>query len=359
MNKIKRSMLLNLTVLFSVIFLFTIIPIFTNTVAGKDMPTEERTIESRVVADIDLSTMGKIVIRPKQNTITNFTLDGMTVKSITIISVDEVAGNVTLTIESKYIILNVNESKEVDVDSDGTNDLNMTLNKIIDGMADITIKKTVAVPIEKPKEITPTEKGESLGQYFVMIGIILALIISFTVGYWRGQIKEKEKTERIREHYKQMIEEVKREIKQSNFKTKELKENKNSDWETIEEYREKIRILEKKNEDLEEKNKGALKNKKEIQEEINKDWERTIEIMKNDNKKEILKYFMNALDSTQRTYENYKNKNKKEAEDIETIYKTMSNALEHLGIEIIPSKGKDKLSGYKINGKVVRDPKND
>lgn len=200
------------------------------------------------------------------------------------------------------------------------------------------------------KETMPLESPDQPKEWtlkpFIVTGIILVLIL-LLVSYLIGKNMEKKKTKQIRDHYKQMMEEYKGKIIKQKSEIKEFERK----------YQNKIRILEEKNKNLEEKNKETLKNKKEIQEEINKEWERTIEIMKNDHKKDVLKYFMNALDSTQKIYGDYKGEGKKEAEDIEIIYKTMSNALEHLGIKTILPKGKDKLSGYKIDGKVVRNTK--
>tara|TARA_Y100000310_G_scaffold343159_1_gene449533 strand:+ start:48279 stop:50759 length:2481 start_codon:yes stop_codon:yes gene_type:complete len=70
-----------------------------------------------------------------------FTFDGATTHTL---KVDDVEGNlVTITISSdpQTLTLNVGESKEVDLNEDGINDVEVTLNSVDNGVADIAIKK--------------------------------------------------------------------------------------------------------------------------------------------------------------------------------------------------------------------------
>jgi len=145
-------------------------------------------------ADVDLSTQEETTIKEKQGTISTFTLDGTTIHTIKIKTVDEVAGTVTIEISSDpiTITLKIGETKEVDVDGDGTNDISLTLNKITSGVADITTKKLTPLPTEKPtEEVAPTEKPaeeitptpEAASKTWLWI-LIIVIIVVIGVGYW-------------------------------------------------------------------------------------------------------------------------------------------------------------------------------
>lgn len=146
-------------------------------------------------ADIDLSTAEEITITEKQGVISTFTLDGTTVHTIKIKTVDEIAGTVTIVIESDQITitLKTGEMKEVDVDADGANDISVTLNKIIDGAADITTKRLTPLPAEEvpTEEVPPTEQPaeeipttpEAASKTWLWI-LIIVIIVVIGVGYW-------------------------------------------------------------------------------------------------------------------------------------------------------------------------------
>ncbi|MDP2907093.1 MAG: hypothetical protein Q8O03_04080 [Nanoarchaeota archaeon] len=145
-------------------------------------------------ADINLATEEEITITEKQGVISTFTLDGVTIHTLKIKKVDEVAGTVTIIIESDpiEITLKIGETKEVDVDADGTNDISITLNKITKGIADITTKRLTPLPekevpteevppTEKPaEEITPTSEAASKAWLWILIIVIIVVI---GVGY--------------------------------------------------------------------------------------------------------------------------------------------------------------------------------
>ncbi|MDP2907617.1 MAG: FG-GAP-like repeat-containing protein [Nanoarchaeota archaeon] len=145
-----------------------------------------------VSADIDLSTEEELTITEKQGVISTFTLDGVTVHTLKITFVDEAAGIVTIVIESTPIevTLKVGETKEVDVDADGVNDISVTLNKIVNGAADITTKRLAPLPVEKPVEEVPAEEApeeeavvpEAPSRTWLWILIIVILVV-IGVGY--------------------------------------------------------------------------------------------------------------------------------------------------------------------------------
>lgn len=146
-------------------------------------------------AQIDLSTAEETTITEKQGTISTFTLDGTTIHTLKIKAIDEIAGTVTIIIESDpiTITLKIGETEEVDVDADGTNDISVTLNKIVDGVADITTKRLAPLPKEEvpTEEVPPTEKPaeeiptapEAASKTWQWM-LIIVVVIVIGVGYY-------------------------------------------------------------------------------------------------------------------------------------------------------------------------------
>jgi len=141
-------------------------------------------------ASIDLSAEEESNMVEMQGVITTFTLDGTTVHKITIKEVT--LTTVTIVIESDPIELTlaIGETKEVDVDGDGENDISVTLNDITDaGAADLTTKRLTPLPEETtptettPTETTPTETTPTMPEeepsnawLWVLIVVILAVV---------------------------------------------------------------------------------------------------------------------------------------------------------------------------------------
>ncbi|MBL7147275.1 MAG: hypothetical protein ISS82_00425 [Nanoarchaeota archaeon] len=140
-------------------------------------------------AKVDLSTQAEVTIKEKQGTITTFTLDGTTIHTITIKEVG--LTTVTLVIESDpiEITLSVGETKEIDVDADGENDISITLNSIGDeNMVDLTTKRLTPLPVAPTEGVTPTEgpaevPGEAPSKTWLWI-LIIVIIVVIGVGYW-------------------------------------------------------------------------------------------------------------------------------------------------------------------------------
>jgi len=109
--------------------------------------------------DIDFS--GDILegtLKDSEGRIRTFSFDGATTHKITFKEVG--TDSVTLKIESDpvEVTLNVGDTKEVDVNGDGVNDLSITLNSVTGGKADIAIKK-----IEEGAEIVAKEDKAKAG----------------------------------------------------------------------------------------------------------------------------------------------------------------------------------------------------
>ena len=126
-----------------------------------------------------------------------FSLDGKvshTLKFKTVTS-----GSATIVIQSDPIevTLNVGETKEVDVDGDGTNDLEVTLESVSSGAAKVTLKKIAettaetaaaepTTPTGEETTATPTEPETSEGKtslvwlwVVIVVIIVIAIVVAF------------------------------------------------------------------------------------------------------------------------------------------------------------------------------------
>jgi len=104
--------------------------------------------------------------------------------SVTISEITDTS--VTIIIQSDPITLelNIGDIKTVDVDGDGTSDLELTLNGITDGNADITINTLVQIPEVEPTASTsePTSEPKaksSTGWWIALIIVVIGLIAWF------------------------------------------------------------------------------------------------------------------------------------------------------------------------------------
>jgi hypothetical protein len=109
--------------------------------------------------DLDLSgTVVEATLSAKQGVIKTFSFDGATKHTITFKEVG--TDKVVLEIASDPVTveLSVGETKEVDVNGDGINDVSITLNSIENEKADITVKK-----LEEGAKIVKGEEEETRG----------------------------------------------------------------------------------------------------------------------------------------------------------------------------------------------------
>ena len=157
-----------------------------------------------VTADIDLTTAESASLSGYKGNVKTFTFGGAAHK-VTMTDVTDTS--VTLTIESNPIVvtLNVGDIKRVDLNNDGTDDMEVTLESISSGRANIAMKKLVegaekvveeekkaaaeaagelpeeAAGVEAPEEPVTEEAGLSTG---VVVTIIVVIVILVVVGYF-------------------------------------------------------------------------------------------------------------------------------------------------------------------------------
>lgn len=114
------------------------------------------------------------------NNIASAESHSVTVSEITDTSVTLIVQSDPVTVE-----LNIGDIKTVDVDKDGTSDLEITLNDIIDGNADLTINTLINVPEVEQEEpeveptITEPEAKSSIGWWIALIIIVIGLVVWF------------------------------------------------------------------------------------------------------------------------------------------------------------------------------------
>ena len=151
-----------------------------------------------VKVDADLSVVAETTISKQQGRIVTFSLDGQNSHKMTF---KEVTSNkVTLIIESTPIevTLTVGETKKIDVDGDGTDDLELTLEAIENGSAKVKTKKIAETTLETTtttiagEEATTTTtlawigggeaaKKSSLAWLWVLIIIIVIAVVVWVV----------------------------------------------------------------------------------------------------------------------------------------------------------------------------------
>jgi len=111
--------------------------------------------------DVDFSgTATKTTMKAAAGVVKTFTFDGSTEHKITFSEIGD--NSVTLIIQSDPIevTLDVGESKEVDINSDGENDLKVTLTSVIGGKANIVVEKIgTGADIVKEEEIKAAEEA--------------------------------------------------------------------------------------------------------------------------------------------------------------------------------------------------------
>ncbi len=148
-----------------------------------------------LVLDADLSTSDKTTFVGSQGSIKVFSLSGTDAHTITFVKVNE--NTLTFTIESykAEVTLSVGETKDVDMDGDGTPNAQVTLESITNGVATITVLKlkdleVVAEEESAPSEEIPTVSGDieekisekGFGRIMWIVTIIVIVLI--IVGYF-------------------------------------------------------------------------------------------------------------------------------------------------------------------------------
>ncbi len=142
--------------------------------------------------DINIAEEDTVSSGYQKGRIATLTFDGITEHTVTF---DDITDNtVTLTIKSLPITLtlSVGQSKDVDVNDDGLNDLSVTLKGIVSGTAQVDFKKLEgAASVETPKITTPTtqprvtpptteaKSSSAIGIWIVVIIVVVGLAAYF------------------------------------------------------------------------------------------------------------------------------------------------------------------------------------
>ncbi len=154
--------------------------------------------------DLDFSTSDEANLKVPQGTIKTLTFDGKTEHQITFKEITATSATLEISSTPTTITLIVGETKNVDVNGDGTNDLVVKLNSIINDKADVTITKikegaelivkqeasspsTEQPPAgEQPpaKEVTPPEVEEQGGSSAWIWITLIVIIAVVAVGYF-------------------------------------------------------------------------------------------------------------------------------------------------------------------------------
>ena len=144
--------------------------------------------------DVDLSTSTTGSISGSVGRIRSFSFDGSTKHTVTFKEITATSAKITIASTPIDVVLNVGETKKVDINNDGTNDLEVKLDNIKFGTnAEITInkletgaKKVVeeekkASETETTEETKTTEPTKGTGWIWITLLIIVVLV---TVGYY-------------------------------------------------------------------------------------------------------------------------------------------------------------------------------
>ena len=142
------------------------------------------------VAELDISTQvapSGTLVRQQGETET-FTLDGSSVHTITFLTVGATSATLRFESEPVDVTLSVGETKSVDVDGDGVEDIEVTLNSIKDGKADVSIENldaTVEVESDTEESVPGAEvleDGSSTGGSALWITLLVIAVV-LVVGY--------------------------------------------------------------------------------------------------------------------------------------------------------------------------------
>ncbi|MBI2105595.1 hypothetical protein HYT56_02025 [Candidatus Woesearchaeota archaeon] len=150
--------------------------------------------------DVDFTAAPQATFKASQGRVKSFSFDGTTKHTITFNEVT--ANSVTLVIASDPItvLLNAGQSKSVDVNADGTDDMKVQLNSVDNGVADVTVTKleegAAKIKAEEEgargvtetgeeREVTPVA-GKSLAWLWWTLIVIVAIV---AIGYYVNKRK--------------------------------------------------------------------------------------------------------------------------------------------------------------------------
>ncbi|MEM4266799.1 MAG: hypothetical protein QW404_01965 [Candidatus Nanoarchaeia archaeon] len=147
--------------------------------------------------DIDLSTSESGEVKALQGAVKKFTLDGTTEHTMTFVAVTSNSVTLEFASDPVSVTLNVGDTKEVDIDGDGKNDLSVKLVSVINSKADVIINRAappvVTPPAEQPPAETPPAEQppaaeqevveEEAGTAWIWIVLLIVLVV-LVVGYF-------------------------------------------------------------------------------------------------------------------------------------------------------------------------------
>ncbi len=149
---------------------------------GGAVTTITEAIESGVTKDVGALTETQVT-QISEGGAVSFAI-GTTTHKAKVISVGTDSVTVEVSSTPKQVTVKIGETKEIDANDDGTNELAIILNGITNGKADITFKNLLAPPTEEvttttiaPTEVVTGEEKTSLTWLWIVIAIIIIVII--------------------------------------------------------------------------------------------------------------------------------------------------------------------------------------
>jgi hypothetical protein len=144
--------------------------------------------------DIDFTATSQATLKSAQGRIKSFSFDGITKHTITFNEVTATTATLIIASDPVTINLNVGQSKEVDVNGDGVNDMKVILNSIANSVADITVEK-IEVGAEAIKreerearglppteeEVTPVAAANLAWLWWTLLVIAVIVVIGYVV----------------------------------------------------------------------------------------------------------------------------------------------------------------------------------
>lgn len=172
---------------------------------GGDAGSADGGTEETTTYDIDFSKDEEANLKAQQGIVKTFTFDGKTEHTITFSEVTETSAKITIASTPVEVTLVIGETKNVDVNGDGANDLAVKLNSITNNKADITVTKiqagadkivsqetTPVAPSGQPstgeqqppaEQVPPAEVEEGGSSAWIWI-VILVVLAAAAAGYF-------------------------------------------------------------------------------------------------------------------------------------------------------------------------------
>ncbi len=141
--------------------------------------------------DVDLSTTPSGSVSGNVGKIKSFSFDGATKHTVTFKEITETSATITIASTPIDVTLNIGETKEVDINSDGINDVEVTLDQVKFGTtAEITIKKLEAgakIIAEEEKKVAEAATEEIVkvvkGSGWLWITLLIIVVV-VGIGYY-------------------------------------------------------------------------------------------------------------------------------------------------------------------------------